>query len=114
MAQQTPKQILQTPLVGRSRKEARAKEKRISALKGIGGVGKTALAVKIAHRLLFPAAQLLVALRGSSENPALEPASIGANCFWANPERLQETQLDPLIAHMAKTLIGSNACWAPG
>jgi hypothetical protein len=57
-------------LVGRSRKEARAKEKRISALKGIGGVGKTALAVKIAHRLTAPvlAAQLLVALRRSSEN----------------------------------------------
>jgi predicted ATPase len=36
------------------KRSARAKEKRISALKGIGGVGKTALAVKIAHRLTAP------------------------------------------------------------
>jgi tetratricopeptide (TPR) repeat protein len=44
----------------------------ISALKGIGGVGKTALAVKIGHRLTvqFPDAQLLVDLCGTSDAPA--------------------------------------------
>jgi tetratricopeptide (TPR) repeat protein len=43
----------------------------ISALKGIGGVGKTALAVKIGHRLTvqFPDGQLLIDLRGTSETP---------------------------------------------
>lgn len=44
----------------------------ISALKGIGGVGKTALAVKVGHRLTlqFPDAQLLFDLRGTSDAPS--------------------------------------------
>jgi hypothetical protein len=37
----------------------------------------------------------------------------GSN-LWVEYPRSEKTQLDPLIAHMAKTLIGSNACWAPG
>lgn len=43
----------------------------ISTLKGIGGVGKTALAVKIGHCLTFqfPDAQLLIDLRGTSDSP---------------------------------------------
>ncbi|MCK1480744.1 tetratricopeptide repeat protein [Bradyrhizobium sp. 197] len=46
----------------------------ISALKGIGGAGKTALAVKVGHRLTvqFPNAQLLIDLRGTSDGP-MEP-----------------------------------------
>jgi hypothetical protein len=30
------------------------------------------------------------------------------------PDLKRKKALDQLIAHMAKTLIGSNACWAPG
>jgi hypothetical protein len=39
---------------------------------------------------------------------------IAAAILWVEYPRSEKTQLDPLIAHMAKTLIGSNACWAPG
>jgi hypothetical protein len=39
---------------------------------------------------------------------------IAAATLWVEYPRSEKTQLDPLIAHMAKTLIGSNACWAPG
>jgi hypothetical protein len=39
---------------------------------------------------------------------------IAAAILWVEYPRAEKTQFDPLIAHMAKTLIGSNACWAPG
>jgi tetratricopeptide (TPR) repeat protein len=50
----------------------------ISALKGIGGVGKTALAVKIGHRLTvyFPDAQLLIDLRGTGDAPIAPRAAM--------------------------------------
>ena len=38
---------------------------------------------------------------------------IAAATLWVEYPRSEKPQLDPLIAHMAKTLIGSNACWAP-
>jgi hypothetical protein len=38
---------------------------------------------------------------------------IAAVTLWVEYPQSAKTQLDPLIAHMAKTLIGSNACWAP-
>ena len=43
----------------------------ISALKGIGGIGKSALAVRVAHQLSthYPAAQILVNLRGTDADP---------------------------------------------
>lgn len=47
----------------------------ISALGGMGGIGKTALAVHVAHQLAadFPAGQIVVDLRGTSPEP-LTPA----------------------------------------
>jgi hypothetical protein len=39
---------------------------------------------------------------------------IAAAILWVEYPRSEKTQFDPLIAHMARTLIGSNACWAPG
>src|SRR6266851_114676 len=47
----------------------------ISGLRGMGGVGKTALALKLADKLtpLYPDAQFYVNLLGTSKEPPLEP-----------------------------------------
>ncbi|WP_197363781.1 ATP-binding protein, partial [Streptomyces clavuligerus] len=52
---------------------------RICAISGIGGTGKTALAVHVAHLLRdrFPAGQLFVDLAGVTENPADPRAVLG-------------------------------------
>ena len=49
----------------------------ISALAGLGGIGKSALAVHVAHRLVpnYPAGQLFLELGGTSDTP-LPPADI--------------------------------------
>src|SRR6266545_7168853 len=43
----------------------------ISGVRGMGGIGKTELAYKVAHklRIAFPDAQLLIELRGASKDP---------------------------------------------
>ena len=50
----------------------------ISALRGIGGIGKTELAVRVAHKLSlhYPAAQLLVALKGTTAEPTSPRAAM--------------------------------------
>ncbi|MFI1018897.1 BTAD domain-containing putative transcriptional regulator [Streptomyces sp. NPDC020965] len=52
---------------------------RICAISGIGGTGKTALAVHVAHRLRawFPAGQLFVDLAGVTEKPAVPRIVLG-------------------------------------
>jgi hypothetical protein len=51
----------------------------ISALEGMGGVGKTALAVHVAHELAlhYPEAQIVVDLAGTSEAPLSPAAAMG-------------------------------------
>ena len=56
----------------------------VSAVAGIGGIGKTTLAVHVAHRVLrrFPDGQLYVNLRGARPDPA-EPATVLASFLRA-------------------------------
>jgi len=50
----------------------------ITALKGIGGIGKSALAVRVARQLVphYPAAQILVDLRGTETDPLTPRAAM--------------------------------------
>ncbi len=50
----------------------------ITALKGIGGIGKSALAVRVARQLApaYPAAQILVDLRGTAPDPVTPIAAM--------------------------------------
>jgi tetratricopeptide (TPR) repeat protein len=83
----------------------------ISALGGIGGVGKTALAVKIGHRLtaLFPAAQLLVDLRGTSETPASPRAAMESVIRRFHPE-VKLPDDDAAIGEIYCDLLQKNKC----
>ncbi len=37
-----------------------------------------------------------------------------AGILWVEYAQAEKARFDPLIAHMAKSLQGSNACWSPG
>jgi len=67
----------------------------ISGVRGMGGVGKTALALKVAERLKgrYPDAQLFVEMKGSRP-PALRPAEAMGQVIWAyRPEvKLPESE----------------------
>ncbi|WP_316526526.1 AfsR/SARP family transcriptional regulator [Kitasatospora brasiliensis] len=68
----------------------------VTSLAGIGGVGKTTLAVHVAHRVRaeFPDGQLYVDLRGAGASPA-DPAAVLGDFLHAlgvaeNPESLEQ------------------------
>ena len=73
-------------------------EAAISAFAGLGGVGKTALAVHVAHRLKddYPHGQIVVQMRGTDDEP-LEPADAMARVIHAfEPEARLPDDLDEL------------------
>jgi hypothetical protein len=84
----------------------------ISAFRGIGGVGKTALAVKIAHRVtaLFPVAQLLVDLRGTSETP-VSPRSAMESVIRRFHSEVNLPDDDRAIGETYRDLLRKNKCF---
>jgi len=60
----------------------------IIGLRGIGGVGKTALAFKLAERLResYPDGQVMVDMRGTGENPATPSEAMGSVIHAYQPE----------------------------
>jgi tetratricopeptide (TPR) repeat protein len=69
----------------------------IIGLRGIGGVGKTALALKLAESLRdrYPDGQIMVDMRGTSVNPAtsLEAMGIVIHAYYAN-EKLPDQEAE--------------------
>jgi DNA-binding SARP family transcriptional activator len=81
----------------------------VSALAGIGGVGKTTLAVHVAHeaRPDFPDGQLYVDLQGTGSRPA-EPETVLGSFLRAlgTPDRAIPETLDDRAALFRSTLAG--------
>ena len=81
----------------------------VSVLCGMGGVGKTSLAVKVAHEVkdCFPDARLFLDLRGMSDQPvtAVEAMSRVIRDFHPETGKLAETETE-LLPHFRSVLSG--------
>ena len=84
----------------------------ISSLRGMGGVGKTTIATKIAHRIKskFPDAQLYIDLQGVSERPiaAAEVMKRFIRVFDPTMPHLEDANVD-LATIYRSTLAGKRA-----
>lgn len=84
----------------------------VSAIRGMGGIGKTTLAVHAARRLLdrYPDAQILVNLQGHSEAPSLTPMEAMAHVVRAfHPELKAEDDPQRMEAIYRSVLAGQRA-----
>jgi tetratricopeptide (TPR) repeat protein len=84
---------------------------KILGLQGSGGVGKTTLAVKLAHQLAqhYPDAQVYIDLKGASANPLPAPEALSQIIRAFMPTaRLPESELE--LTHMYRSLLDGK--WA--
>jgi tetratricopeptide (TPR) repeat protein len=80
----------------------------IAVVVGMGGVGKSALAVHVAHRLTgrYPGAQIVVELHGTSERPLPPTEAMGQVIHTFHPELSLPDEPVQVAALYRDTLIG--------
>ncbi|MBM7845016.1 tetratricopeptide repeat protein [Herpetosiphon giganteus] len=80
----------------------------ISGIQGMGGVGKTELAIYLAHQLIpyFPDAQIVLNLYGSREQPLTVEQALGSVISQFQPNAKLPEQREQLIAKYAELLTG--------
>ncbi|KPL81264.1 tetratricopeptide repeat protein [Herpetosiphon geysericola] len=80
----------------------------ISGIQGMGGVGKTELAIYLAHQLIphFPDAQLVLNLYGSREQPLTVEQALGSVISQFQPNAKLPEQRDQLLAQYQELLTG--------
>ncbi|HYD68273.1 tetratricopeptide repeat protein [Azospirillum sp.] len=84
----------------------------VTAIKGMGGIGKTTLAVHAARKLVarYPDAQILVNLQGHSEAPSLTPVEAMAQVVRAfNPQTPPADDPAQMLALYRSVLAGKRA-----
>ncbi len=94
--------------------EASLDRRKIVAIDGMAGVGKSALAIQVAHRLKtrYPDAQLYVNLYGQTPESSLEPKIVLIRFLIALTGRNESqlaTDLDGLVAQYRSTLADKSA-----